>query len=123
MGHCLGDPHRDHHLRLDPFVSSYAPTDLTGRIFDNEDKRNKRQPDFTGTANINGQIFRIVGWRNLPSERNKKANINLKFQDKHEFDLEQEQKRLNRASAQAANLADHHRPAPKQEDFDDDIPF
>jgi hypothetical protein len=76
--------------------SAYVPTDLKGKMFDNIDKRNARQPDYAGIVNINGQIFRVVGWRNLPSERDKKANISLVFQDKHEFDLEQQARREQR---------------------------
>ena len=102
-------------------MSTYIPADLTGRMFDNEDKRNQRQPDYSGTVNINGQIFRVVGWRNPPSERNSRANINMKFQDKQEFDQEQEQKRLDRARTQAGKQG--QKDTPPGEDFDDDIPF
>lgn len=92
----------------------YAPADGTGRIFDNrEDKRTARSPDYTGTMNVNGQIFRVIAWHNPPTDRVKKANINLKFQDKAEFDLEQQAKREERRPA----------PPPFDEEIGDEIPF
>ncbi len=123
-------------------MSTYIPKELAGKMFDNrDDKRSKRSPDYTGTALINGQHFRVIGWYNPPSERTKKANINLKFQDKLEFDLEQQRRR----EARGGNLlrcpdcgepghgrgdmqcqypsATPEQGGTPQEDFDDDIPF
>lgn len=95
-------------------MSAYIPKEMGGKIFDNtQDKRTARSPDYTGIGLVNGTMVRIIGWYNPPSERSKKAHINLKFQDKREFDLEQQAKREARSN---------RKPAPTKED-DNDFPF
>ena len=95
-------------------MSGYVPLHLTGKIFDNDDKRRSKQPDYSGSCNISGQVFRIVGWRNPPSERERKGNINLKFQDMDEFNREQERRRQSREKPQ---------PRPKPEEDPNGNPF
>ena len=96
-------------------MSTYAHKERAGKIFDNrEDKRSARSPDYTGTALIRGVVWRVIGWYNPPDERNKKSNINLIFQEKEEFDREQQAKREGKPGQR------YTRPG---EDFDDDIPF
>ena len=33
-----------------------------GVLFREEDKKNERGPDYTGTVNVNGEDFRLAGW-------------------------------------------------------------
>lgn len=37
--------------------------ELSGAIFTNDRKQNDRQPDFNGSAMINGQLYRISAWK------------------------------------------------------------
>ena len=99
-------------------TGAYIPAEQTGKVHDNtENKTAKKHPDYTGLANINGQIFRVAAWYSPPNERNRKATINFKFTDRDKFNREQQAKREDRENrkgnkARDANLADHHRPPP-----------
>ena len=100
-------------------MAGFIPKDMRGRIFNNEiDKRNARQPDYTGNCNIAGQVFRISSWHNPPSERNRVGSFSLVFKDQDEYELEKRNKDQDTAKAQPGGKA----PDP-QHDFDDDIPF
>lgn len=96
---------------------AYTPKDMSGRIFDNKpDKTNDRQPDYTGTAVINGQLLRVAGWYNPPSQRVRSASISLRFDDKQDYDDRERQRTQDTARRQPGRSTN-------QEDFDDDIPF
>lgn len=92
--------------------------DNTGRMFDNKaDKTNEKQPDYSGTAMVNGVFMHVVAWRNPPTETTKKATLSLRFEE---------------YEARKERLAQHHYDKqPKRpgggpvpiEDADDLVPF
>lgn len=95
----------------------FIPENLTGRMFDNrQDKTSKKQPDCTGTVNIDGVIYRVAAWYNPPSEKARTSSYSLRFVNLDEY----EEKKRNSEQQQAA-----HQPnsAPAPEGGDDDIPF
>jgi hypothetical protein len=51
----------------------------TGTVFANPDKEKETSPDFSGTANIAGRVYRIAGWKNRSNDG--KVRLNLKFSE------------------------------------------
>lgn len=95
---------------------AFHPKENTGRVF-KQDKSKDSQPDYAGTATVNGTVMRIVGWYNPPSERSSKATINMKFQDYEDHKREQAEYQHKKNPKTPAS-------APVEtEDFDDGIPF
>lgn len=63
-------------------MNRYDPSDMTGRLYDNRDRRtNRRQPDFTGKVRIRGELLRVAGWFNAPSEYCDVKTVSLRFDE------------------------------------------
>jgi hypothetical protein len=116
----------------------FVPKDLTGRLFDNRaDRRNKSQPDYAGTVSIHGEVFRIVGWYNPPSEKSPTATIGLALENYDDYKRRRDNQdaappRDARTEAPPIRNANAPRTAPAAPtradsgdlyDPDDDIPF
>lgn len=108
---------------------AYAPKDMAGRIYDNKaSKTKKSQPDYTGTINVRGELIRVAGWYQPPDEKHRVGSIGLSLTNKEEHDRERQSREgtgpqihpNTDESAVQRKLAEN---APKQDDFDDDIPF
>jgi len=96
----------------------FHPKDNTGRMYDNKTSRtNKKAPDYSGTATVNGVLMRVVGWHNPPNERQPKATINLRFQDYEDAQREAAEKQHKKHPKTPGSA-----PVPT-EDWDDAIPF
>jgi protein required for attachment to host cells len=97
---------------------AFQPNENTGRLFDNKaERRSDKQPDYAGTAMINGVLMRVVAWRNPPTERNPKATLNMRFQIYDDYKREQAEYRHKKHPKTPGS-------APVEtEDFDDSIPF
>lgn len=52
----------------------------SGSLFKNQRKERDEQPDYTGTMNIEGTVYRMSGWINKPQSGGP-AYINMKFQE------------------------------------------
>ena len=55
----------------------------SGSIFPNDYKERDTQPDWTGSAMINGEEYRLAAWNN---EGRNKDYISIKFELKSEYD-------------------------------------
>lgn len=74
----------------------------TGVLFRNDKKETDKQPDHTGTINVEGKEYRLAAW--VREAKSGKKFFSLKISE-----------------PQARDEAP--KPAPAQADFDDDIPF
>ena len=43
-------------------MSNYETKEKTGAFFENENKENDNQPDYTGNFKLDGKMWRIAGW-------------------------------------------------------------
>lgn len=109
---------------------AFTPDELRGRLFDNrEDRKNKRQPDYTGTVTVKGRVYRISGWYNPPNERSKVATIGLQLEDQDDYKRRRdaEASAPGQARTEAPHRADPQarpRAAPQTDDDPEDgIPF
>lgn len=57
--------------------------ELSGSLFEQEDKRSDKSPDFTGNCKIDGKEYRVAGW--WTESRGGKVYISLKFSDPEDF--------------------------------------
>jgi hypothetical protein len=57
-------------------MSDYDNTN-TGVLFRNEYKQKPKQPDYTGSANINGDDYKIAAWKN--TSKAGKSFLSLKY--------------------------------------------
>lgn len=51
-----------------PGAGAHYPRDNDGALFRNDYKRTDRDPDYTGTATVNGQRYRVSAWLNVMRE-------------------------------------------------------
>jgi len=109
---------------------AYTPKDLTGRIFSNQgDKTNDKQPDYSGTINVRGEIFRVAAWHSPPSEQHRTANFGLVLTNKDEYDAQVRQRKegagpkIHPNTDESAVQEQLAKNAPPQDDFGDDVPF
>lgn len=61
---------------------SYEHKPNSGSIFPNDYKEHDRQPDWTGSAMIDGTEYRLAAWNN---EGRNKDYISIKFQEMEEY--------------------------------------
>lgn len=73
--------------------------ELTGALFSNDKGDNENRPDVTGTCQIQGEAYRIVGWRRLTNNTGK-PYFKLKFESEAERD-----ERLKALSEEGDGLA------------------
>jgi hypothetical protein len=110
---------------------TFIPDNNKGRLFDNRiDRTSPKQPDWTGTATVEGTMVKVSGWFNPPDERSKVATIGLQFENYADYRARIDAKKAaagevdprNHAPAippeERSNFPDE--PAPP---YDDDIPF
>ena len=83
-----------HFWRLNKLA--YEQKDGSGALFRNDKRGNERAPDYRGDANVNGELVEIAAW--IKEGKNGKF-MSLSFKPKGD------------------------RPAPANNDVDDDIPF
>lgn len=115
---------------------SYEIKDMTGSLFENEEKKTDRSPDFTGNIKINGKVWRIAGWNT--EARSGREYISIAVSDPAEFNQQNNQQSERRSSAgQSTHYSDmQRRVKQKAADFkkrqsndrddipdDDDVPF
>lgn len=80
---------------------AFTPKDLTGRIFDNViNKKHDKQPDFTGTINVHGEIFKVSAWYSPPSPTARVGSYSLRLQNKDEYDQQRRNKKSDDANKQ-----------------------
>ena len=90
-------------------MTTYTHKPDSGSIFKNERKRPDRQdPDYTGQAEIGGRMYYVDGWVNEVQNKPGRKYLRLKFKEA-QFKPD--------APAKAAETP------PKEDDFNDDIPF
>jgi|TARA_R100001594_G_scaffold120038_1_gene155563 hypothetical protein len=62
---------------------AFEHKDNTGSLFKNDKDGNDKRPDFTGTAKIDGVVYKVASWvNNSPDDR---IRISLKFDKKEEI--------------------------------------
>lgn len=84
-------------------MSEFNNTDR-GALFKNKDKMAEAHPDYNGTINVKGEDFWISAWL-------KTSKAGVKFMS------------LSVKEKKAAAPKPASRPAPKDEEFSDDVPF
>ena len=52
--------------------------ELTGTLFKNTNKKNDKQPDYTGMAHIEGKKYRVSAWINIASSGSKYISMRYK---------------------------------------------
>ena len=61
---------------------AFEHKDNTGSLFKNDKEGNDKRPDFTGSAKIDGVVYKVASWvNNSPDES---IRISLKFDKKEE---------------------------------------
>lgn len=91
----------------------YTPKEMTGRIFDNTpDKTHEKQPDFTGSITVNGEVLRVSAWHSPPDASHRVGSYGLRLQTMDEY----ERQKAARASSQ-------NPPQPPAGDPGNDVPF
>jgi uncharacterized protein (DUF736 family) len=55
----------------------------SGALFKNERKNSEKQPDFTGTIDIEGEQFKLAGWSRVSKKGTKFISLSVKT-DKRE---------------------------------------
>lgn len=63
--------------------------ELTGTLFKNTNKKNDKQPEYTGMAHIEGKKYRVSAWVNIASSGSKYISLRYK-EDLPEGKSEQE---------------------------------
>ena len=64
--------------------SSYEVNEGTGSLFVNQNKSKDTQPDYTGNCKVNGEEFRIAGWKNQSKKDPSITLLGLKFERKED---------------------------------------
>ena len=93
----------------------YEHKENTGRTFKEEEKKDPKHADFQGTANIFGVEVYMNSFYNPPKD-GKKANFRHTFKPTRKGEV-------TLAALLKGASSTEREPAPKQPDFDDDIPF
>ena len=52
--------------------------DMTGVLFKNNHKKNKKHPNYTGKATVDGKEYQISSWVNISSKGNKFMSITFR---------------------------------------------
>ena len=61
---------------------AFEHKDNTGSLFKNDKEGNDKRPDFTGSAKIDGVVYKVASWvNNSPDDS---IRISLKFDKKEE---------------------------------------
>jgi len=95
---------------------AYEPKDMTGRIYDNKaSKTNEKQPDFTGTINVHGELIRVAAWYYPPSETSRTGTYGIQLTNKEEHDR---RVAAGRGSGKTSPATETKR-APQQAEFPD----
>lgn len=79
-----------------------------GAIWRNENKATDNHPDFKGNLNVNGQEYWVSAWKRGPDDNPKSPALRFSIQPK---------------TPPTNGKQKPAKPAPAQEDFEDDIPF
>lgn len=82
---------------------AYQMKENSGTLFKEQDKKNERGPDYTGDANIGGEVYRMAAW--IRESESGRKFMSFKFTPKEE-----------RQPATSAKR-------PALQDMDNDIPF
>lgn len=73
---------------------AFKPENMKGRLFDSKSRRTSdKQPDYTGSATIDGVLYRMAAWYNPPSDKTPLATYNLKFQKDEDYQREAEERK------------------------------
>ena len=100
---------------------AYTPKELTGRIFDNAlDKKNEKQPDFTGNLTVEGKVYRVAAWYSPPSPEHRTGSYGMKLTPIEEWERQKEARAEQRGGEQQPSSG---KTPPPADDFDDDTPF
>jgi hypothetical protein len=105
-------------------MGTYIPENMKGRLFNNQaDKTKDKQPDWAGTAVVNGVHVHISGWYYPPSERNRVGQISLAIEDYQERSDRIAAQKARKAQDSAAEHGQPSAPPEGSQDPQDDIPF
>jgi hypothetical protein len=55
-----------------------------GSLLDNDHKTKETQPDFTGSIDIEGQIYWISAWKDMTQTGKKKLSLSVKLQEERQ---------------------------------------
>ena len=61
-----------------------------GSMFDNDHKTNDRQPDFSGSIDVNGMIYWISAWKEMTQAGKKKLSLAVKVQEERQPERQQQ---------------------------------
>lgn len=110
---------------------AYEPKNLTGALFNNDNKERESQPDFTGNVKIGDKLWRLAGWNT--ESRAGTPYISLKVTDPAEYQRQRESEQRGQVSRPTGRLSQDEfnkkreqmrpRPNPEHDFDDDDIPF
>lgn len=114
---------------------AYEMKELSGALFNNDNKEREAQPDFTGNVKIGGKVWRLAGWNT--ESRAGTPYISLKVTDPAEYQRQRDSEQHGQTSRPTGRLsqedfnkkrAEIRQQHPPKRDFgadfeDDDIPF
>lgn len=102
---------------------AYEQRDNSGSVFKNDRKEKANQPDRTGTAMVDGKMYRVSGWL---KDGAKGQFLSLSFTPKDEVAASAERPSISERAmpkAPAAEFGSPGRRASLKDDMDDSIPF
>ena len=76
---------------------AYDIKEMTGSLFENNDKRSDKSPDFTGNCKIGGKEYRLAGW--WTTSGGGTDYLSLKVSDPEEYRRQQQQGQSSRSSS------------------------
>src|SRR5262245_30337378 len=66
-----------------------------GSMFENGHKTKEKQPDFTGSVNVDGTIYWLNGWKELTQSGKKRISVSVQRQDEQRQSNGGQQKRAS----------------------------
>lgn len=60
---------------------AYELKDGQGSMFENEPKKNPKEPDFRGDFKFNGQVLQIAGWKKKSEKGRKYISLSVKVKE------------------------------------------
>ena len=87
-------------------MSKFVEKDMSGALWNNDDKQKAEQPDWRGTVTVGGTQYWISGWKKVTKDRAEYISLSVRHK---------EQMPTRVADVQPIPL-----PA---KDFDDELPF
>lgn len=92
---------------------AYETKDMTGRLFQNKEKKSENFPDYSGSIRIDGRDLWVSGWRKMSG--NGTPYLSLAFKPKDGTSARPEQKAQEFKEAVKRNFPDA--------ELNDEVPF